>query len=174
MTLFALRPSSVPSLTWARRMSPVEMCGSWKSSRSRSAWVPLPAPGGPSRIRFISDKTEAAYPLARGLCQRPGACSARTGSAALLEEALVTSHHQLRLELLHGFERDADHDQDRGAAEEEVLVGARYQDRWQRGDGGEEQRAGERQASEDAVEEFGGRAPRAHAGDEAAVLLQVV
>ena len=54
-----------PAATCARSMSPVEMCGSAKSSRRRSACVPLPAPGGPSRIRFSSDKTEAAYPLRR-------------------------------------------------------------------------------------------------------------
>src|ERR1700757_3225483 len=102
-------------------MSPVAMWTSAKSSRRRSAWVPLPAPGGPSMIRFNSDKARR-----------------------LLQEPLVTSHHQLRLELLHRFERDADHDQDRGAAEVEVLVRTREQDRGQGGDRGEEQRAGKR------------------------------
>ena len=40
-------------------------------------------------------------------------------------------------------------------------VRAREQDRRQRRHGGQEQRAGERQAREDAVEEFGRRAARA-------------
>ncbi len=43
------------SATARRRMLPVAMYGRLKSSVSRSAWVPLPAPGGPSRMRFSSD-----------------------------------------------------------------------------------------------------------------------
>ena len=35
----------------------------------------------------------------------------------LLEEALVVAHHQLRVDLLHGFEGHTDRDQDRDAAE---------------------------------------------------------
>ena len=73
----------------------------------RSAWVPLPAPGGPSRIRFSLD-------IRRSLSARQAPLD------ELLQEALVTAHHQLRLQLLHRFQRDADHDQDRGAAEAEV------------------------------------------------------
>ena len=42
------------------------------------------------------------------------------GRAGLLQEALVVAHHQLRLELLHRVQRDADDDQHRRAAEEEV------------------------------------------------------
>ena len=57
----------------------------------RGACVPLPAPGGPKRIR-----------------------SRATG---LLQEALVVAHHELRLHLPHGVERHAHDDQDRGAAE---------------------------------------------------------
>ena len=101
----ASRPSSVPCATAPRRMSPVAMYGRPKSSRRRSACVPLPAPGGPSRIRFSS---------------RHGASTAEPCATALLQEALVVAHHQLRLELLHRVERDADDDQQRGAAEEEV------------------------------------------------------
>src|SRR4029077_12850363 len=119
-------------------MSPVAMCRNPKSACRRSACVPFPAPGGPSMTRFNSDNTPR-----------------------LLQEALVTSHHQLRLELLHRFERDADHDQDRGPAEVEVLVRAREQDRGQRRYRREEQRTWERQAREDAIEEFrpGGAGP---------------
>src|SRR6202035_3389279 len=114
-------------------MSPVEMCGMAKSSRRRSACVPLPAPGGPSSIRFSSDTTGADYPLDAGACgwlvAVAGGPSRRRGAGELLEEALVTSHHQLRLQLLHRFERYPDHDQDRGPTEVEVLVGACEQDR---------------------------------------------
>jgi hypothetical protein len=52
----------------------------------------------------------------------------------LLQEALVVAHHQLRLELFHGVEGDADHDQDRRAAEEEVGRRLVDQDRRQRSD----------------------------------------
>ena len=53
MIALALRPISVPAFTAARSMSPVE---SWMSpclAAISLACVPLPAPGGPSRIRFI-------------------------------------------------------------------------------------------------------------------------
>ena len=46
-------PISVPALTAARSMSPVE---SWMSpclAAISLACVPLPAPGGPSSIRFV-------------------------------------------------------------------------------------------------------------------------
>src|SRR5271165_7202793 len=136
-------------------MSPVEMWGIAKSSRRRSAWVPLPAPGGPSRIRFSSDKTGPAYPP-------PGEIATRAGepapAAALLQEALVAAHHQLRLELLHRFQRHPDDDQDRRAAEVELLMGAGEQDRRERRHGGQEESAGERQAGEDPVQELGRRA----------------
>src|SRR5919112_2038576 len=98
MYSLAFWPSSVPSFLCSRRRSPVPMYGSPKSSVRRAAWVPLPAPGGPSRIRFSS------------LMKR----------ASLLQEALVVAHHQLRLELLHGVQGHADHDQDRRTAEVEV------------------------------------------------------
>ena len=91
-----------------------------------------------------------------------------------LEEALVVAHHQLRLELLHRVQRDADDDQDRGAAE--VEVGARLvdEDRRQGRDRGQVERARERQPREDAVQELGRRPAWPHPGDEAAVLLEVV
>src|SRR5690349_12182613 len=54
---------------------------------------------------------------------------------ALSEKTLVVAHHQLRLELLHRVERDADHDQDRRAAEEEVRAGLVDENRGQGGDG---------------------------------------
>src|ERR1700722_2638959 len=131
-------------------------------------------------IKFNSDKIGPAYPLPGCPCQwaplgnAPPRRKPRAwpSAEALLEESLVTSHHQLRLELLHRFERDTDHDQDRGAAELEVLVRGGEKDPRQRGHSGEEQRAWERQSREDAVEEFSGRAPGPHAGDEPAVLLQ--
>src|SRR2546430_2334956 len=53
MTFFAASPSGVPAFTAARSMSPVEICGMPNFSRMKAACVPLPAPGGPKRIRRI-------------------------------------------------------------------------------------------------------------------------
>ena len=91
----------------------------------------------------------------------------------LLQEAFVVAHHQLRLELLHGVEGHADHDQERRAAEVEVRrsVWLGDDDGRERRDGRQVQGSRERQAREDAVQELGRRAPWPHAGDEAAVLL---
>src|SRR6478752_10716946 len=91
-----------------------------KSSCRRAAWVPLPAPGGPTRMRLSSDKVETdelAWTSERRRKRDPGIGRRRP---YLLEEALVVAHHQLGLELLHRVERDPDHDQDGCPAEEEV------------------------------------------------------
>ena len=50
ITFFAASPSGVPAFTAARSMSPVEICGMPNASVMKAACVPLPAPGGPSRI----------------------------------------------------------------------------------------------------------------------------
>ena len=52
MYRLASRPMAVSFLTAERRMSPVEMCGMPYLSTMRPACVPLPAPGGPNRIRL--------------------------------------------------------------------------------------------------------------------------
>ena len=45
--------------------------------------------------------------------------------AALAQEAFVVAQHQLALDLLHGLEADADHDEHRGAAEREGWLARR-------------------------------------------------
>src|SRR3954447_6818085 len=170
MYSLACLPRSVPSLTAWRSMSPVATYASEKSSWRRSAWVPFPAPGGPSRMRLSSDIVRGN----RNTPRSPAATRTRGRAPYLLQEALVVAHHQLRLELLHRVEGDAHDDEQRGAAEEEVRARLVDEDRRQRGDRGEVQRAGERQAREDPVEELRGRAPRPHPRDEAAELLQVL
>src|SRR5690242_13791134 len=45
----ACLPSSVFAVTFARRMSPVEICGILATSTIFFAWVPFPAPGAPRR-----------------------------------------------------------------------------------------------------------------------------
>ena len=56
ITAATLRPISVPELFAARNISPVDNCIMLRSSTNRRACVPLPAPGGPRRIIFISEK----------------------------------------------------------------------------------------------------------------------
>src|ERR1700704_2165567 len=100
-------PSSLPEATAARSMSPVE---SWTRPRPccRScAWVPLPAPGGPRRIKFID-------PLSSAPAAQPG----------FLDEAFVLVGQQMRLDLGHRVERDRDYDQQAGAAEVERYAAA--------------------------------------------------
>ena len=53
MKVRASIPRWVPSSTCSRRMSPVEICGISRSSDSRRAWVPLPAPGSPMNTKRI-------------------------------------------------------------------------------------------------------------------------
>src|SRR3989442_10947043 len=54
MYAFAFFPRSVPCATLCRKMLPVEMCGTPRYAASFAAWVPLPAPGGPSRTSLMS------------------------------------------------------------------------------------------------------------------------
>ena len=53
MIFFAATPRSLPALTCARSMSPVEIWGMPYFSLMTLAWVPLPAPGPPNRIKRI-------------------------------------------------------------------------------------------------------------------------
>ena len=66
------------------------------------------------------------------------------------------AHHHLRLHLSHGLEGYADDDQDRRTSEGPVCrlgeVEMRDEDRRRNGDRGEEERAGERESAQHAVE----------------------
>src|SRR3954470_23992119 len=156
MNFFACCPSSVPWLTLARKMSPVEILGIPRCAEMNWACVPFPAPGGPTRTRRIT-----APPLA--------------------EEALVVAQHQLALDLLRGVETHADEDEHGRAAERERLTGAgaaarkeRDGDDRQDGDGGQVEGAREGDPGQDVLEVFRGRPARADAGDEPAGLPHVV
>src|SRR3954467_7855355 len=125
MNFFACCPSSVPWLTLARKMSPVEILGIPRCAEMNWACVPFPAPGGPTRTSLIS-------------------------GSPLPEEALVVTQHQLALDLLRGVETHADEDEDGRAAEGEGLAGASAatrqegdRDDRQHGDRGQVQRPGE-------------------------------
>jgi hypothetical protein len=54
---FASKPSGVPAERFARKISPVEICGIVKWAEMNSACVPLPAPGGPTSTRRISARS---------------------------------------------------------------------------------------------------------------------
>src|SRR5581483_8231575 len=92
----ACLPRSVPSLTFCRKMSPVEILGTERCADTNWACVPFPAPGGPTRTSLI-----AGGPLPK--------------------EALVVAQHQLALDLLRGVQADAYEDQDGGTAERELV-----------------------------------------------------
>src|SRR3954453_15317178 len=133
MNFFASWPSSVPWLTLARKMSPVEIFGTPRWAEMNWACVPFPAPGGPTRTSLIS---------------RPSA-----------EEALVVAQHQLALDLLRGVETHADEDEHGGTTERERLTGAgaaawqeRDRDDRQHRDGGQVEGAGQRDARQDVLE----------------------
>src|SRR6478609_11165813 len=108
ITFLASMPSSVPSRTAARSMSPVEMCGTTKCRDSRTHCVPLPAPWRPRMIR-----------RAPGIIR----LSPRLPSDGVrsLQEAFVVSHHQLTVDLADEFHADADGDQHGRAGEGESL-----------------------------------------------------
>src|SRR5882757_311066 len=117
MYFLASLPRSLPPDTFARKMSPVEIFGMLKFSAMNSAWVPLPAPGGPTRTSLTSG-LPSSY------------------SRPLAQEAFVVALHQLALDLLHRVQGDADHDQHCGTTEREVLVvpaGDIEEEVWQHG-----------------------------------------
>src|SRR5258706_14081469 len=80
MTFFAASPSGVPAFTAARSMSPVEICGIEYESRMKQACVPLPAPGGPSRINRMFDLVLVVVEFSRQ-------CEARSNLARGVERA---------------------------------------------------------------------------------------
>ena len=84
-------------------------------------------------------------------------------------------HQHLRLERLDGVERNANHDDDGRAADGQRAVANddADDDRQDRNDC-QIQGAKERDLVDDLQNEIGGRLARTEAGDEAAVLLQVV
>src|SRR6266851_1267063 len=111
----ASSPSGVPRPTWSRNMSPVERCGTPKRRAISFDWVPLPAPGGPTKI--TARPSVAAGPTAAGL---------RVAAAThppLFRKAFVMPHHELRFNLLNRVHRHTDHDQQRRAAKIKLHVG---------------------------------------------------
>src|SRR5215468_1716977 len=137
-------------------MSPVEIWGTPTASWRRRACVPLPAPGGPS----ITTRTSPPSPSAP--------------NAPALHEALVAAGDHVRLHGRDGVERHADHDEQRRAAEVERNAELGDEDGGQDADRRDVERARQRDAHEDAVDEVRRALSRPDAGDVAAELLQVV
>src|SRR5689334_6543298 len=98
MIAWTFLPSSVPRALWSRNMSPVEMCGMRSSDASIFACVPLPAPGGPRRMRITSCLQRGAGPRSRvhGLAD----AAAADARAARAGEALVVARDEVTLDLL--------------------------------------------------------------------------
>ena len=178
----------------------VEICGMPHFSQSTLACVPLPAPGGPRRINLIgrppSRSVEMRHlgfgtgslgvweilfweknlflpnsqtPCANLITTTSYSSSAGTG------EAFVVARDEVRLDLAHRVERDADDDHDRGAAALERNAGStalmmRRNDAHRR----DVDRAAERDARQHAVDVLGRLLARADAGDVRLLLLQVV
>src|SRR3569623_1961533 len=109
ITALMRSPSSVPAFFSARSMSPVDIWPIPRSATSRSAWVPLPAPGGPKRMMFTLP-----------LLLRPRR-SAQTPALELrlLDQVAILVRQQMRLNLSHRVHRHDDDAQQAGAAEVE-------------------------------------------------------
>ena len=117
MYSLAFLPSSVPSLD---RGAQHVAGGDVGQAEVLAQALGLRALAGPGRAE--QDEVELDTRRQRTPSRRSRSTAGRRPDAAagLLQEALVVAHHQLRLELLHRVQRDADDDQQRGAAEEEV------------------------------------------------------
>ena len=80
----------------------------------------------------------------------------------------------MALHLGHGVHGDAHHDEERGAAEIEWRAGISDQDFRQHADSGEVEGADHSDPGEHVVDIFGGALAGPDAGQEAAILLQIV
>src|SRR6056297_2990397 len=152
ITCLAITPSSVPSRTAARNMSPVEMCGTTKCRESRTHCVPLPAPCRPRMMR-----------------RAPGI------TADLLQETLVVAQRELAVDLTHQFECDTDGDQHAGSGEAEgVDVGDDQQDVREHGDDRDEHGTGQRDPVDGLAQVALGLGAGTDTGDETALAPQLV
>src|SRR6476620_11009581 len=155
----AASPTGEPSRTAARNRSPVATCGTPRCSARMGAWVPLPAPGPPRRTTTVIAGSNGPDRTARSP-----------------DEPFVVTHHQLRLDLFHRLHDDRDDDEEARSAEAQRAEIRKYQPDERRcdRDGGEEQGAGERDPAHDPGKVVLCRTTRADAGDEAAVLAELL
>src|SRR3989344_9222346 len=175
ITALALSPIGVPALTAARSMSPVDSCFMPRSSTRRWAWVPLPAPGGPKRMIFMGNPSPNGpvvpgpdYPQTLRLAQA-------SLQLRLLDQVGILMRQQMALDLGDRIDSAVDDDQQAGAAQEEQRnAGLRNHIFGQHADKGQVRRADHGDAGEHIIQ-IGRRVlARTDAGDEAAILLQVL
>src|SRR5437868_13010336 len=107
ITALIRSPSGVPAFFSARSMSPVDSCTIPRSSTRRLAWVPFPAPGGPSSMMFIAPPVSPSSPPEAALQLR------------LLDQVAILVRDQMALDLGHRVHRHVDDDEQGGAAEVE-------------------------------------------------------
>src|SRR6266446_7543205 len=153
----ASRPSAVPAAAAARRRSPDARIGTPSARPRIGAWVPFPAPGAPRRTTtVIGDR--------------------RLGMPRSPDEPLVIPHEQLGLDLLHGLDNDADDDEEARSAKGDGRDRRDQQteDGRRGSDDAKEERAGDRDPGDDPREIVLGRAARTDAGNEPAVLAQLL
>src|SRR5512137_1943211 len=158
-------PSSVPRALWSRNMSPVEMWGICRSRDSSFACVPLPAPGGPSRMRII---VVSRIPGEEPSGAQAGGGATADARAAGSGEPLVVAGDEVPLDLLHGVEGHAYHDEERRPAEVEGHAELVDEDGRQDAHRRQVERAAEGDAREHVVDVLGGLLARTDAGDVAA------
>ena len=86
------------------------------------------------------------------------------------------AHHQLCFNLLDSFKRNTNNDDDRCAANSDILQAVREcaDDQRQQCDNAKEQRADKHNLSKRLGDKVCGRLARAEAWDKAAVLLQII
>src|SRR5262249_5656564 len=133
----AMRPIGLFSRMASRKMSPVPICTRCSRLHSSFAWVPLPLPGGPTRINRMAQsarrtrKAEAAPPSPTGRSlfhfrEQPskpqGAAEEesanRKPARSALGQARVVAHDQVAVDLLHQVQCHAHNDEEAGAAVE--------------------------------------------------------
>src|SRR5688572_14651576 len=167
---FASRPSGVPFRIAARSSSPVARVGTPSAAASSGACVPFPAPGLPKRRMIIGTGRSGA----RGSEPSGRRLPAADLESTLFHETVVLPQQQVLLHLGQRVERHAHDDQQRGAAELERYVdGPRDHDGQQRNQR-EEDRARQRDAADHLIDVLGRLGAGLHAGDEPALLLQVL
>ena len=155
MIALACLPISVPALTAARSMSPVE---SWTSPCLAASSL---------RLRSLA---RSRWPQQDQVHHRPVVAP----QLGLLDQPLVLVREQVALHLRHRVHGHAHRDQQRGAAEIERHGGVGDQQLGQHADGREVDRADDGDARQHIVDVFGGLCAGPDARQEAAVLAQVV
>src|SRR6267378_6044076 len=174
MYALASFPLFVPSRTAARSTSPVAIFGIPSRFASLSACVPFPAPGGPSSTMIMIYTRRKEFGGAPGGLVSPAGLSTAEAHPALLHEAVVLPEEQVLVDLGHRIERDADHDEQRRSPEAERHVDQVGDEYRQQRDKSQKQRARKRYARHHVIYVLGGLGARLYAGNEPALLLQIL